>query len=85
MLPSVSSLDAALPCGVPKFAPALLEGEVMKEELAQFDRHVSAAGRATYQARANQHDDLVLSVALGAWWASRKKFRLQVGGIRGFN
>jgi hypothetical protein len=34
-----------------------------------FDRHVAAAGRATYAARTGLHDDLVLSCALCVWRA----------------
>jgi hypothetical protein len=79
----ISHLDAVLHMGELKFATALLEASAMAEELAGFDRHVGTAGRATYAARTGQHDDLVLSVALGVWWASQKKPHLRVGAIRG--
>jgi hypothetical protein len=67
----VSGVDAALHMGTLQFAADLPEAETMKLELQDFRRHVTDAGRATYQARVGQHDDLVLSVALSVWWASR--------------
>jgi hypothetical protein len=67
----VSNLDALLHTGKLRFASALSEASAMRDELCEFRRHVSEAGRATYQARAGRHDDLVLSVAIAAWWISK--------------
>jgi hypothetical protein len=39
----------------------------MQEELKDFRRKVSAAGRATFEARVGKHDDLVLAVAIAIW------------------
>jgi hypothetical protein len=39
----------------------------MADELKDFHRKVSAAGRYSYEARAGRHDDLVLAVAIGLW------------------
>ena len=64
-------LDALLHKGVLRFAAALQEAGAMAEELKDFRRKVSDAGRATYAARVGRHDDLVLSVAIACWWASR--------------
>lgn len=50
-----------------RFAAALSEAGAMAEELKDFQRKVSAAGRSTWEARVGKHDDLVLSVALGLW------------------
>ena len=36
----------------------------MKDELLDFRRKLSDAGRATYAARTGKHDDLVLAVAI---------------------
>jgi hypothetical protein len=66
----VSHLDAALHCGVLRFAASLLEGEALKNELQDFQRHVNTAGRASYQARVGKHDDLVLAVSLAVWRAA---------------
>lgn len=67
----VSTVDALLNTGKLRFAAGLSEAGAMRDELQDFRRHVSDAGRATYQARVGRHDDLVLSVAIAAWWISR--------------
>src|SRR5262245_10890311 len=69
----VSILDAALHSGKLRIAGALAEAPALAEELKDFRRAVTAAGHATFAARANQHDDLVLATALCTWWASRPK------------
>jgi hypothetical protein len=68
----ISNLDALLHKGVLRIAAALQEAGAMAEELKDFRRKVSDAGRATYAARVGRHDDLVLSVAIACWWASRR-------------
>ena len=56
----------------------------LAEELKDFRRHVTNAGRATYQARTGKHDDLVLAVAIALWWCTeRRKHRLIVGPVLG--
>jgi hypothetical protein len=55
----------------------------MKDELANFDRHIGASGRATYQARATQHDDLVLALALCIWKLRNPKPGIYVGAVKG--
>jgi hypothetical protein len=67
----ISTLDAALHTGELKFAAKLAEAEAMKEELLDFRRSVSAAGRFSFEARVGKHDDLVLSVAIALWWMVR--------------
>lgn len=42
----------------------------LKEELKDFKRKISEAGRTTYAARVSAHDDLVLSVAITLWMAT---------------
>jgi hypothetical protein len=63
----VSILDARLHLGELRFAAELLEAGAMREELRDFKRKVSAAGRFQYEARVGRHDDLVLAVALALW------------------
>ena len=67
----ISTLDAALHTGELKFAAKLAEAAAMKEELLDFRRSVSAAGRFSFEARVGKHDDLVLSVAIALWWMVR--------------
>jgi len=69
----VSLLDARLHTGELRFAANLTEASAMANELRDFRRHVSAAGRFSFEARAGQHDDLVLSVAIGIWVLTQPK------------
>jgi hypothetical protein len=41
----------------------------LADELKDFRRKVSEAGRATYSARTGAHDELVLAVAIALWFA----------------
>jgi hypothetical protein len=67
----ISVVDAMLHVGTLRFAAALSEAGAMKDELRDFRRKLSDAGRATYAARTGAHDDLVLAVAIACWWISR--------------
>src|SRR5262249_36966000 len=69
----ISNLDALMHTGELRIAQDLREAPALETELKDFRRHVSEAGRSTYQAREGQHDDLVLAVAIAAWRAVRKK------------
>lgn len=69
----VSVLDAMLNIGELKFAAALTEAGSLRAELTDFRRKLSDAGRASYAARTGAHDDLVLSVAIAAWWIAKPK------------
>jgi hypothetical protein len=63
----ISTLDARLHTGELRFAEKLLEADAMAEELKDFRRKVSTAGRYAYEARVGQHDDLFLAVSLALW------------------
>lgn len=63
----ISALDARLHTGELRFAAALTEAGAMADELKDFRRKVSAAGRSTWEARVGSHDDLVLAVAIALW------------------
>lgn len=63
----VSHLDARLHTNELRFLSKMSEAGPMKEELKDFRRKVSAAGRSTFEARVGKHDDLVLAVAIGLW------------------
>lgn len=63
----ISTLDARLHTGELRFAAELLEAGAMQDELKDFRRKVSTAGRYAYEARVGKHDDLVLAVAIGLW------------------
>jgi hypothetical protein len=68
----VSRLQAALHAGDLKLAPALVEAETLKRELGEFRMRHTATGAAVFGAREGRHDDLVLAVAIGLWWAARR-------------
>jgi hypothetical protein len=63
----ISTLDARLHTGELKFAADLLEALALRDELLDFRRKVSVAGRFSFEARVGKHDDLVLAVALALW------------------
>jgi len=63
----ISTLDARLHLGELRIAAGLTEAGPLAEELKDFQRKVSAAGRSTWEARVGKHDDLVLAVALALW------------------
>jgi hypothetical protein len=77
----ISTVDAMLHTGTLRFAAALTEAGTMKDELLDFRRKLSDAGRATYAARTGRHDDLVLAVAIAAWWVSRQPGRPAAMGM----
>ncbi|HWK96172.1 MAG TPA: hypothetical protein VNR39_12190 [Pseudolabrys sp.] len=66
----ISSVDARLNTGELRFAAELREAGTLADELKDFRRKVSDAGRATWAARAGAHDDLVLAVAMATWFPS---------------
>jgi hypothetical protein len=65
----ISGIDARLHTGELKIAAALSDAGALQEELKDFQRKVSEAGRATYNARVGAHDDLILAVAIALWFA----------------
>jgi hypothetical protein len=69
----ISRLDAAMHLGEPTFAKELREAPALEQEMKNFNRHVTEAGRYVYGAREGQHDDLVLAVAIALWRATKRK------------
>ncbi|MBR0793963.1 hypothetical protein JQ615_01025 [Bradyrhizobium jicamae] len=65
----ISSLEAVMDRGEFKIAADADDAQTLVSELKDFRRKVSESGRAQYEARATAHDDLVLSCAMGVWWA----------------
>ena len=65
-----STLVALLQTGRLKVAKSLPLAQAFADELSAFRLKVSPTGNDSYEAwRESDHDDLVLSVALAAWWA----------------
>jgi len=66
----ISGVDAWLHTGEVRIAEALSDAGALQDELRDFQRKVSDAGSATYNARVGAHDDLVLAVAISLWFAA---------------
>jgi hypothetical protein len=66
-----------------KFSKHLTEADAFKEEIRDFQRNLSALGRAQFQAREGKHDDMVLAVALAVWWLSRPEPKPASWGVWG--
>ena len=81
----VSHLDARLNNGELIFAENLTDSEVLRDELANFQQHLSATHRPTFEARSGKHDDVVLSIGFAVWWCiTRHKLnRFHVGPLEG--
>jgi len=75
----VATVDALMHDGRLKFAAALTEAGNLKDELKDFRRKITDAGRSTYAARVGSHDDLILAIAIAAWWANRPVSRAGMG------
>jgi hypothetical protein len=82
----ISGMDALLHTGQLKFASSLTDAGALRDELKDFRRKVSEAGRATYAARVGRHDDLILSVAVALWWLRRPtRGSFSVGAVEGLH
>jgi hypothetical protein len=56
----------------------------MADELKDFRQYVGAAGRATYNARTGNHDDLVFSIDIAHWWCTtRSRGEFSEGTVAG--
>lgn len=66
----ISRLEAAMHAKELHVAAALSEAESLRDELKDFQRHVTASGANTWSARAGKHDDIVLAISYGIWWAT---------------
>lgn len=79
----ISTLDARLHTGELRFAAELTEAGALAEELKDFRRKVSTAGRYQYEARVGRHDDLVLAVAIALWSVHRPRGGVSSGYVQG--
>lgn len=57
-----------------RIASSLSLGQILTDELLNFRAKVTTAGAGTYEAwRESVHDDLVLALAIAAWYAERSR------------
>jgi hypothetical protein len=71
----VINLQVLLQNGGLKIAKGLKEADILVDEMINFQTKINDTGRDTYGGRSGVHDDIVLSVAMGAWLASRRYVR----------
>lgn len=71
----VTTLQVFLQNGTMKIAKGIKEADALIEELANFQVKITDSGRDVYGGRSGVHDDLVLSVAMAAWLAGRRRCR----------
>src|SRR5262245_48996629 len=69
----VSNLDALMHTEQLFFSNKLRESPALEQELKDFRRHISEAGRYSFAARESQHDDLILATAIALWSAVKRK------------
>ena len=69
----VSGLTASMHEGALRVARALSDAAALVGELQDFRAAFSDSGFARFGAREGAHDDLVLAVALGVWWARQPR------------
>ena len=67
----ISRLQALLHEGRLKILRSLPEAEALIRELQDFRAQYTDAGHMTFTARSGRHDDLVLALAIAAWYAHR--------------
>ncbi len=75
----ITNLQVMLQNGTMKIAKGIKEADALVEELTNFQVKITASGHDVYGARSGLHDDIVLSVAMGAWLAARRACRFGVG------
>jgi hypothetical protein len=64
-----------------KVADGLEFAPLLRHELGNFKAKITLAGNTTFEAwRESDHDDLVIAVALAAWWANRWRPRVENQG-----
>jgi hypothetical protein len=69
----VGRLQAALHAGDLRVASGLAEAATLVAELQDFRGTITETGYARFGARDGAHDDLVLAVGIGVWWAGQQQ------------
>jgi hypothetical protein len=69
----VSRLQAAFHSGALRISKHLAEAQTFVHELQDFRANISESGVTRFGARESRHDDLILAVAIAAYWASAQR------------
>jgi len=75
----IVGLQVRLQEGELQIAAGLREGAALMRELGEMRVSTTGAGREKYGAKAGEHDDLVLAVALACWGVGKLWPRVSVG------
>jgi hypothetical protein len=70
--PLIARLEAAMHTQELHVAAALKESDTLRDELRDFERRTTEAGRTTWAARGSAHDDTVLALACAIWHATNR-------------
>ncbi len=72
--PLISRLEAAMHTGELHVAAALKESDTLRDELRDFERRTTEAGRTTWAARGSAHDDTILALACAVWHTCNRPY-----------
>jgi len=67
----IGALAVALQGNILKVSPKIPDSKAFLTELQNFKFRVSGSGNASFNAEGKDHDDLLMAVALGVWYAGR--------------
>ena len=56
-----------------KIAGGMAGASALVREMQEMRVKIGPSGREQYAARGAEHDDMVMAVALGAWWFERRR------------
>jgi hypothetical protein len=70
----ITNMEAKSHSGELRVAAETNDAEALREELKDFRRLVSSAGRPSWNARDGKHDDLILSVAIALWISENRPY-----------
>ena len=77
----VTNLQVVLEQRKLRVAGGMAEAATLVREMREMRVKITASGREVYAARGKgEHDDLVMAVALAAWWLKRKNLGARRGG-----
>ena len=77
----VSHMQACLHEGTLRIAKDLPEARTLATEMMDFRANISESGYTRFGAREGTHDDVVLAVAIGNWWACREHYWTETGKV----
>jgi hypothetical protein len=71
----IGALAVALQGNILKVSPKIPDSKAFLIELQNFKFRVTGSGNASFNAEGKDHDDLLMAVAMGIWYAGRHRER----------